>query len=63
MDHCICTADVHDCLEELEILYDLATTDIIPVSMMLNVESLPKISNYDNYEHSGKLDWANENEN
>lgn len=57
LDYCICTADAHDCLEKLKILYDLATRDHIPV-FMLNVESLPELSNYDNHENRGKFDWA-----
>lgn len=58
LDHCICTADAHDCLEKLEILYDLVISDHIPVLMTLNVENLPELRNYENYEPSGKLDWV-----
>lgn len=58
LDHCTYTADAHDCLEELEILYDLVISDHIPVLMTLHVENLPELSNYENYEPSGKLDWV-----
>jgi len=59
LDHCICTADAHDSLDKLEILYNLATTDHIPISITLNVESLPEMTNSDNPEQrSGKLDWT-----
>ncbi len=50
VDHCLCTADAHDCLEKVELLYDLAPTDDIPARMVLNAESLPELS--------GKLDWT-----
>ena len=39
-------------------MYGMATTDHIPVSLMLNVESLPELSSYDNHEPIGKLNWA-----
>ncbi len=43
LDHCVCTADARDCTENTEVLYDVATTDHIPVSMTLNVKSLPEL--------------------
>ncbi len=50
--------DAHDCLIKLEILYDWVISDHIPVLITLNVENLPELSNYENYEPSGKLDWV-----
>lgn len=41
LNHIVCTADAQDSLENVEILYGMATTDHFPVSMMLNVGSLP----------------------
>lgn len=52
----MCTAVAHDSLENLEILYGLATTDHIPVSMMINVDSLPECDSINYHEQSGKLD-------
>ena len=57
LDHIVCTADAHDSLENVEILYGLATTDHIPVSMMLNVGNLPVCNSINNSERSERLDW------
>ena len=51
LDHCISTADAHDCIMETDILYSLATTDHIPLSMMLDLDSLPELSSYEAHEH------------
>ena len=50
-------ADAHDSLGNVEILYELALTDLIPVSMMVNVGNLPESYIMDNHEQSRKLDW------
>lgn len=50
LDHIKFTADAHDSLENVEILYGLATIDHIPVSMMLNVGSLPVCNSINNSE-------------
>ena len=57
LDHCICTADAHDHLMETEILYSLATTDHISLSMILDLDSLPEVSSYETHEQR-KVDWA-----
>ena len=59
LDHCICTADAHDCLSEIKILYDLSISDHIPVSMLLNLNSLPALAINNGREHTcRKIDWA-----
>ena len=59
LDHCICTADAHDTLDAMEINYDLATTDHIPFSMLLNFGNIPILSSIDSNISAGKLDWSN----
>lgn len=49
LDHCIHTADVHNCPVKVEILYDVAMTDPIPVTMILNVKHWPESINHDNH--------------
>ena len=58
LDHIICTADAHDCVEQVEILYGLAASDHMPVSIMLKVENLPDLVTNENYRHGVKLQWA-----
>ena len=58
LDHIVTTADAHDSLESIEICYGLATTDHIPVAMLLNVESVPLLANNGNAAPSSKLDWS-----
>lgn len=55
LDHCVCTADAHDCLEKIEIMYEMATADHIPVSLILNIESLPEMTSCDNQAMSRKI--------
>ena len=58
LDHCVCTADAHDSLEKIEILYGMATADHIPVSIMINIESLPELTISDNHVQNIKIDWS-----
>lgn len=58
LDHCVCTADAHEGIENVEILYGMATVDHMPVSVTLNVESLPMLTQYDDNTSDGKVEWA-----
>ena len=58
LDHFVCTADAHASLEKLEICYDLAISDHIPIAMMLNVDNVPLLADNGNTVNPGKLDWA-----
>ncbi|KAL7369458.1 hypothetical protein ABVT39_022833, partial [Epinephelus coioides] len=59
LDHCVSTADAHECVDKVEILYGFATTDHMPVSIMLNVENLPTMTTDDNQvNHGGKIECA-----
>jgi len=58
LDHCISTADAHDCIKEAEILYGLATADHIPVSMFINIKGLPELAYSDGHKSGEKLDWT-----
>ena len=43
LDHILSTADAHASLQSIEICYGLATSDHIPIAMVLDVENVPKI--------------------
>ena len=58
LDHVICTADAHESLEVVEIVYGLTTTDHLPVSMMINVDNLPDCSSSTDGANRVKVDWA-----
>lgn len=45
LDHCISTADAHDSLRDMSILYDTVTTDHMPVSVVINVDHFIAMSN------------------
>ena len=59
LDHCLCTADAHASLENMEICYGLATSDHIPIAMLLNVDTVPLLVDTGNSGNSVKLNWAN----
>ncbi|KAL7369456.1 hypothetical protein ABVT39_012473 [Epinephelus coioides] len=64
LDYCVSTADAHECVDKVEILYGFATTDHMPVSIMLNVENLPAMTTDDNQvNHGGKIECAKLSEN
>ena len=58
LDHVICTADAHDCVEQMEIMYGLAATDHMPVSIMLKVANVPELISKDSNKQAFKLQWA-----
>lgn len=58
LDHIVTTADAHASLENVEICYELATSDHIPIAARLNVENVPLLSSNNNVASSSKLDWS-----
>lgn len=52
------TAYAHDSLDAMKINYDVATTDQIPFSILLNLGNLPKLLPVDSNISAGKLDWS-----
>lgn len=58
LDHIIATADAHASLENVEICYDLATSDHLPVAALINVENVPLLASNYNTVSSTKLDWS-----
>ena len=58
LDHCVSSNDAHDAIKNIEICYNLATTDHIPVTMSLDVNNLPVLSKHANDYVNYKLDWS-----
>lgn len=60
LDHCLSTADAHASLMNMEILYNVSTSDHIPVKMVVRLECIPATAKSANTRSSGscKLDWA-----
>lgn len=56
LDHCICTADAHESIVNVEILYGTAATDHMPISVMLNIEKLPEITKKGNHTYEGRVE-------
>lgn len=56
LDHCVCTADAHGCIERMDIMYEMATSDHIPVSFVVNAMNLPELSSHENNVQTGKID-------
>lgn len=58
LDHIVSTADAHASLVDVEICYELATSDHIPIAALLNVEHVPMLARNNNAATSSKLDWS-----
>ena len=54
LDHIVSTVDALASLENIEICYGLATSDHIPITMVLNVDNVPKVVKH---EDDVKIDW------
>ncbi len=48
LDHCLSTADAHESIHNIEVCYNLATSDHIPICITLDVNSMPILSNQTN---------------
>lgn len=59
LDHCICTADAHDSIEAIRVNYKFATTDHVPFSLSVNMDSIPALLPVDNDMNMGKIAWPN----
>lgn len=56
LDHIVSSTDFHNSIENICVHYDMSDDDHIPVSISIQVDSLPKLSKYDN-DFSGKINW------
>lgn len=56
LDHVVSSADFHNCIQYISVLYEIADEDHIPISMILNVSSLPNVSTEDN-DYRAKISW------
>lgn len=58
LDHCLTTADAHASLAHMEILYDVSTSDHIPVKMVIRSEYIPSTIKCENNSNHVFLDWS-----
>lgn len=58
-DHCICTADAHSLIAEMQIMYDLATSDHMPITLKCNLDNIPKLSPANVFVNAVKVQWSN----
>lgn len=57
LEHILCTADAHASLQSIEMCYGLATSDHIPIAMVLNVENLAKVVKNEEISEA-KITWG-----
>ena len=56
LDHIVSTVDAHASLENIEICYGLATSDHIPIAMVLNVDNVPTLVKHED-NSDVKIEW------
>ena len=56
IDHVVSSNDLHNAIDKIEILHDVTDDDHLPVSLHLNVSSIPKVSNEKN-DLDPKINW------
>lgn len=54
LDHCICTSDAHDSILSIWINYELAISDHVPFSLLVNVGKVPSLKCVSNETQVGK---------
>ena len=59
LDHCISSADAHQSIDSIKILYNYATSDHMPFTISLKLDNIPALTQTTNDINKGKLDWAN----
>ena len=57
LDHCISTADAHASIRSMNIVYDAALYDHVPIGMIIETELLPVVAQQESTSAS-KLDWS-----
>ena len=58
LDHCLCTVDAHDSIKSINIHYDLATSDHMPFSLVVNTGNITVLLPVKNGTNIGKIDWS-----
>ena len=57
LDHCVSTADAHDCIQQIQIDYKGALSDHIPMYISIGIENIPELSEKSN-DYTPKFDWS-----
>ena len=60
--HVVSSKDFHECISDISILYEKSDEDHIPVSIELNISSLPEVTSEDN-NYQAKIHWESIKEN
>ena len=42
LDHCVCTKNAHDCVNDISVLYDYVDSDHLPLSLSFSIVNLPQ---------------------
>ena len=58
LDHVISSADAHASIRGMKILHDEATTDHIPLQMVLDTDILPELASEGSGDCNVRIDWA-----
>ena len=58
LDHVVSTVDAHESIDSMMICYGLATSDHIPIAMVLNVDNVPTLSKNDESATEVKINWG-----
>ena len=56
LDHIVTSLDMHNSINNIEVLYGIADEDHIPVMFNISVSSIPKLTS-DNNSHTSKINW------
>ena len=61
LDHVVSSRDFHSCINNMDVLYSITDEDHIPLTINLNVSTLPKMT-YDNNDYCSNISWDRVNE-
>ena len=58
IDHIVSSNDLHNAIDNIDILYDVKDDDHVPLVLHLNVDNIPKVSS-ENNDVTPKINWHN----
>ena len=56
LDHIVCSKDMHNAINSIEVLYDISDEDHLPVRFTVNVSNMPTLTNATN-DYTPKINW------
>ena len=62
LDHCVCTDDACSSILEMSVMYNMCTSDHMPIQISIDFDAMPMLTNQTNDRLQGRVKWSDTSE-